>query len=316
MVSIRYNKIIFVIIGIVFFYALFAIYSDLNELNENFQKINFIYLIPILSILLFSQFLRGIIQKFLLNQINIKISLKESYFLFLSGLSMIISPGGTGQMIKSHFLKQKYGHSISKSSPVVFAERFYDLFAISILVSITLIFIFTIESLIAVFLSFILVMIFISITKNKKIFHNLIRFLNKIKYLKKILPDDSEFNDSLELLFKNNIIVKTVFFTLMVTFLEGFVIYLGFLSFDVDLGYLSSINLFYTSIMFGAISLMPGGIGVVEGSFTALLTQQSLPLSLAISIVIFIRLTTIWFSTMIGFLALFSQSRRKKIKTN
>ena len=78
---------------------------------------------------------------------------------------------------------------------------------------------------------------------------------------------------------------------------------MGFLAFDLDLGYLKSIQLFYTSIIFGAISLIPGGVGIVEGGLTVLLTQQGLPISLAISIVIFVRLTTIWFSTIIGFLA-------------
>ncbi len=67
----------------------------------------------------------------------------------------------------------------------------------------------------------------------------------------------------------------------------------------------------YLLQIFGAISLIPGGVGVVEGGFTVLLTQQSLPLSLAISIVIFIRLTTVWFATIIGFIAMYFNMRKK-----
>lgn len=224
---------------------------------------------------------------------------------------MIVTPGGTGQMIKSHFLKEQHGHPISKSLPLVFAERFHDLLAISILVTLTLFVAFSIESLIACLISFSLVAILILIAKNRIFFTKLICLLSKIKLFRNQLPDDSNFTDSLQKLFKNNIIIKTDIIVFSLFLFEGIIIYMGFLAFDVDLGYLKSVQLFYTSIIFGAISLIPGGVGVVEGGFTALLTQQNLSLSLAISIVIFVRLTTIWFATIIGFIAMYFTMRKK-----
>ena len=309
--TITLKKAIVVIIGIMLFYVLFAIYSDLEKLQTNYQQINLLYLFPIIVILLCSLFFRGIVQKFLLNQIGIQLSIKQSFLLFLTGLSMIVTPGGTGQMIKSHFLKEQHGHPISKSLPLVYAERFHDLLAISILVTLTLFVSFSIESLIACLISFSFVAILILIAKNRIFFTKLICLLSKIKLFRNQLPDDSHFTDSLQKLFKNNIIIKTDIIVFSLFLFEGIIIYMGFLAFEVDLGYLKSIQLFYTSIIFGAISLIPGGVGVVEGGFTALLTQQSLSLSLAISIVIFIRLTTIWFATMIGFIATYFVSRNQ-----
>ena len=51
---------------------------------------------------------------------------------------MIVTPGGSGQIIKSHFLKEKFNEPIQKSLPLVFVERFLDLITISIIIFITL----------------------------------------------------------------------------------------------------------------------------------------------------------------------------------
>lgn len=297
------KKIIVVIFGIIMFYVLFAIYSDIEKLKENYQQINLVYLFPIILILSCTLFFRGLIQKFLLKQIGIEISIKQSFLLFLAGLSMIVTPGGSGQMIKSYFLKEQHGYPISKSLPLVYAERFHDLLAVSILVVITFFSIFSIESLIACLISFSLVVVLILISKNRGFFKKLISLLNKIKFLQSILPDDSQFNNSLQLLFKKSVIIKVAAFTLAVTILEGLIVYMGFLSFDVNLGYFQSVQLFYTAIIFGVLSFIPGGVGVVEGGFTVLLTRLDISLAIAASLIIFIRLTTIWIVTGVGFIS-------------
>ena len=143
----------------------------------------------------------------------------------------------------------------------------------------------------------------ILISKNRGFFKKLISLLNKIKFLQSILPDDSQFNNSLQLLFKKSVIIKVAAFTLAVTILEGLIVYMGFLSFDVNLGYFQSVQLFYTAIIFGVLSFIPGGVGVVEGGFTVLLTRLDISLAIAASLIIFIRLTTIWIVTGVGFIS-------------
>jgi len=56
--------------------------------------------------------------------------------------------------------------------------------------------------------------------------------------------------------------------------------------------------------MYGTISFLPAGIGVTEGIFIGLLLSNNLELSIATSLILFIRLTTIWFYTFLGFIAL------------
>ena len=164
------NKIILTVVSAILFYLIFAIYSDINIIQNYFLNIDLSYIFPIFSILLFSQFIRSLSQKFILKKLDIEINVKDSFILFLTGLSMIITPGGSGQIIKSHFLKEKFNEPITKSLPLVFVERFVDLIVISIIIFITLFVVgFLFESVIAIILSLIMMIFFLSLITNKSV---------------------------------------------------------------------------------------------------------------------------------------------------
>ena len=70
---------------------------------------------------------------------------------------------------------------------------------------------------------------------------------------------------------------------------------------------ISIINMISTysgSLILGALSFIPGGVGVAEGSLIGLFSVQNIELSEAIVIVVLIRFFTLWFSTITGFIAL------------
>lgn len=114
------RSVLIIIFLMIIFYSLISIYSGIDDISENFKSMNFLYVMPIIVVVLTSILFRSWIQKLLLEQIEVKLPLKDNFLLFLSGLALIISPGGTGQVIKSYFLKEKYNISISKSIPVTF----------------------------------------------------------------------------------------------------------------------------------------------------------------------------------------------------
>lgn len=82
--------------------------------------------------------------------------------------------------------------------------------------------------------------------------------------------------------------------------LDSLAVYIGFLALGVDLGYILTSQIYLTSLGYGVLSLIPGGIGVTEGVADYLLVQQGLTISVASSLVIFTRLATIWFATSVG----------------
>ena len=64
------------------------------------------------------------------------------------------------------------------------------------------------------------------------------------------------------------------------------------------------ISSYSISLVIGALSLIPGGIGVAEASLVGLLTLQDIEFSDAVVAVVLIRLFTLWFSTISGFITL------------
>jgi|TARA_B110000438_G_scaffold64034_1_gene64588 uncharacterized protein (TIRG00374 family) len=306
------NKIILTVVSAILFYLIFAIYSDINIIQNYFLNIDLSYIFPIFSILLFSQFIRSLSQKFILKKLDIEINVKDSFILFLTGLSMIITPGGSGQIIKSHFLKEKFNEPITKSLPLVFVERFVDLIVISIIIFITLFVVgFLFESVIAIILSLIMMIFFLSLITNKKILGITFKIFSKIKFLKNIFPDESLFSESFQNIFKPKILFISSLMILVSFILEGIIIYFGFLSFGVDLGMIESIQFYYTSLLYGALSFVPAGLGITEGSLATLLSKEISSIALITSIIIFIRLTTIWFSSSLGMLVAYFQIYRK-----
>ena len=87
--------------------------------------------------------------------------------------------------------------------------------------------------------------------------------------------------------------------------MESLGVYFILLSFDINLlNYVHVIATYTSSLILGAASFIPGGLGVVEGSLVGLLNFQGVDISDAFVLVVLIRLFTLWYSVIIGFIAL------------
>jgi uncharacterized protein (TIRG00374 family) len=147
--------------------------------------------------------------------------------------------------------------------------------------------------------------------KSKKL-PMLINFLfKKINFFRKTLPNDEEFHVSLNILFTNRIFLITSACVFCFTILDGIAIYLGFLAFNLEISFIEAIQVFYTSILSGALSFIPGGIGLTEASFIGILTNNGYDIAISTAVIIFIRLSTMWFLVAVGFVASIFFLRKK-----
>jgi glycosyltransferase 2 family protein len=294
------NRIFISILLITLFYIIFIFYSDFDKIKTNYQNFNILYFLPVLPILFFSMFCRSLVQRYLLKNINIQISIKSSFLIFLGGYSMIMTPGGVGLIIKSYLIQKKYGHKISKSIPLVFAERFYDILAVEIIILSTLFLFFSITSVILSILLGIGICTAILFIKVKKFNSFFLSIITKLK----IIDDDQNskelFLETIQKLFKIKFFIKISIIIAGLTFFEGIIIFLSFQIFNIDIGYIESIQVYYTSMLLGALSLLPAGIGAIESLFVFLLSEKNISLDLATSTILFIRFITIWILAGIG----------------
>jgi len=298
------KKSLFLIIITIIFYSIIAIFSDINDLTTNFKEMNYFLILPILLATIGGLFVKSIRQYFLLKQVKIKISFRQNIILYFSGLSLLSAPFGVGGIIKSHFLLKNFNHSISKTTPVILIERFHDAIAMfTIIVFFVLISNFnSINIPLLIIGSFFI--FFIIILKNGDLTYRLVSKLSKIKFLKITGENTDDFFNSLTLLSKNKSLSSSWLLGLIGWLFDALAIYFSFLAFSLNFDFFITTIIGFSSVLFGSLSFIPGGIGVTELSFVQLLSNYDIDLSLISALIIFIRFTGIWFATSLGFLAI------------
>jgi uncharacterized protein (TIRG00374 family) len=74
----------------------------------------------------------------------------------------------------------------------------------------------------------------------------------------------------------------------------------------VKLPWLAAVFAYSASTIAGAVAMMPGGLGVTEGSMTAFLQAlggKTMPPAVASAATILVRVATLWFAVAIGLAA-------------
>ena len=293
------GKIIWVVLGSLFFYVALILFSDASKISDHFFhiRIELIFLIFLFGIL--SHIIKSFRQKDFLQMIDEKIPFKQNLIIYLAGLSLITTPGGIGTFIKSKYLKHKFGIPNNKSISVIFLERYHDLLATTTIILISFSISFSwISATLVIISSFLLILVYLLIC-NMKTFSFIHNKLLKIKFIAKRFTEVG-LNESFFILTRPKAMTKGWLISIGGWSLDSLAVYIGFLAFNVDLGYLLTSQIYFTSLGYGILSLIPGGIGVTEGMADYLLVKQGLDLSIASSLVIFTRLTTLWFATIIG----------------
>jgi len=296
-------KKFFFLFGILIFYVIFIAYSDFQEFSINISQFDFSYLPIILAFVFLGIMIKSLRQQLLYKQIEVFISFKTGVLLFISGLSMEATPGGSGELIKSYYLKKKFGYPLAKTFPTVIMERLLDLTGIAgiLLIVGLLLDNYNIISLMLILLST-LSLIFAS-GKKKKLFNFLLSIIEKIPILKKQASSFSESYQVFGELTSGKIMTKTLGLSFLVWMTDAIMIYFIFIGFNLNFDIIFSTFSMYSSLLLGVLTMIPAGIGVTEVSFVEILRGEGVDTATSTSLVILFRLVTIWFLTVLGFCA-------------
>ena len=129
------KKIFFSILFAVVVFALLSIYADFNEITFEVMNFEWKYIPLILFLTVLNYLLRFYKWDYYLTILDISVSKIDSGIVFFSGLTMSVTPGKLGEVLKSYLLKQMDDISMSRTAPIVFAERLTDVVGLIILAS-------------------------------------------------------------------------------------------------------------------------------------------------------------------------------------
>src|SRR5216684_9033899 len=89
-------------------------------------RFHWVYLPIILELTLFNYLCRFFKWQYYLKRLKLPVPWVKSLLIFISGLSMAITPGKVGELLKSYLLKRSTGEPVSRTSPIIMAERLTD----------------------------------------------------------------------------------------------------------------------------------------------------------------------------------------------
>ncbi|MFZ1518303.1 MAG: lysylphosphatidylglycerol synthase transmembrane domain-containing protein [Ignavibacteriaceae bacterium] len=309
--SIR-NRILISIIIAALVYLTFTIYADYQKVLVSFKNFSW-QLIPILLLLSFGNYISRFFKwEYYLKIIDVRLTKGDSFTIFMSGLIMSITPGKMGELLKSYLIKQVNGTSISKTAPIVFAERVTDFLSLTLIALIGAYF-YDYGKSITIFIALFLIL-GIVIILNKNLFDKIFSFFSHIQLIAKhILKIRNVYESSAKLLSIQPLFLMTLLSIVSWGF-ECFGYYLILNNFESEIDVLWSFFSYSFSTIVGAISMLPGGLGVTEGSLTLMLTQNGFKENDAFATTFIVRAVTLWFAVIVGIISvLFYQKRFGKI---
>jgi uncharacterized protein (TIRG00374 family) len=293
-------------------YIVFIIYADFDSLYNAIIKIH-IWYIPIIFLLSFINYIiRFIKWDYYLKILKIHITKKDSAGIFFSGLSMSVTPGKMGELLKCYLLKQISSTPVSVSTSIVFAERITDFISL-IIIAVIGAYIIGYGREISVLFG-ILFLLLVFLISSRKISLKIISIVEKIRLINKFGKSIHNLYEGIYTLIKLKPLVITVLISSIGWFCECYGFYLSLLAFDTHFKILSASFIYAFSTLVGALLFLPGGLGFTEGSLTGLLVLADIDKSISVASTFIIRAATLWFAVVLGSIVLLFYQKRLHIR--
>ena len=293
-----------VLFGAVVFAVLGGFWADLDAVLEHVASFNWLVFFAALGLAFGNYMIRFAKWEYYLRLIGVRLGRAESLGVFLSSFLLTVTPGKIGEVVKSVFLKKSRGIPVSVTAPIVLAERLTDLIALMCLALIGIsTYRYGVEALAA---SAALVALGLAILSVPKVSLGMIAVCERLPVIGRVAPKLRTAYGSMRTLIAPLPLVFATIISIAAWSLECIAFFLVIRGFqDADPELLAATFLYAVATILGAISFLPGGLGVTEGSMAVLLEELGLmsDQASAVAATCLIRLATLWFAVLVGLVA-------------
>jgi glycosyltransferase 2 family protein len=271
-----------------------GIYADFGKLGDELGRFRWSYFPLALALTAVNYLLRFWRWQRYLARLEIEIPARRSLAIFGAGLTMTISPAKLGEVLKSGLLLRSFAVPIRRSAPIVLAERITDATGVVALAALGGAATASSWPLLAIALCGALALVV------------LVRgpFLTRFAGLVEARAA------AVELLGFRLLVGMTVL-SAASWFCECLAAYTCVRGLRLHVSLAETVVAFSVASLAGALSLLPGGLGVAETSMTGLLQALAdVAKAGAAAATVLIRLATLWFAVALGLVALAYEERR------
>lgn len=286
-------------------FAGFSIYADVSELGDRLRGFSWWAFAVALGLTCVNYAIRLVRWQLYLAVCEVRVPRGLSVLTFFSGFALAVTPGKLGELIKSYLLRESCGVPMTRTAPIVIAERVADLVALLVLAVCGVALYGVARGMVvagaAVIAAGLLVISW------PRLARAVIRALSLPRFMRGVAGKLHQMYEGLASLLRPRPLAWSTGLAVLAWLAEcvGFaVIIAGFPGTDVPVGLATLI--YAATTVAGALSFLPGGLLVTEAGMTVLLVQSSRGMdeATAVAATILTRLATLWFAVVIGLIAL------------
>lgn len=308
------NKFWIIIVFAVLIYAFMGIYADFDNLIMALESFDWNFIILLIALTMMGYFIRFLRWNYFLKEVHVDLDLKDNLFVFFSGLAMTITPAKAGEIWKSWLIRDinpKY--ELNQTIPVVISDRLTDLLALVFLSMVGLVY--YRQGISVILIIILLFAAFIIAIRSPTVSGRLISVLEK--RAEKYSGDARSIHATFQILLGPKNLIVTTIMGIAAWFMECLALFITIYAFGEYLSVLMCTFTFSFASLAGAISMIPGGLGVAEATLSGLLQYFGLTSAIAVGAAIIIRFVTLWYGTILGMIVYFlGKSRIPKTRVN
>jgi glycosyltransferase 2 family protein len=300
------RRVLLVTLVGVLLYGLFAVYTGMSEIGESLAHFRASAFVAALGLACFNYLLRFGKWQYYLARLDIRgIPVLDSLLVFLSGFVLTITPGKVGEVFKSAVLAKTHGVPVERTATIVIADRLTDVIGIVLLIllggaTFPAGLPWAVAGVSAVAVGLLLILWqpparrFCDWLEGRR--GKLAVFVPKVRHAL----------DSLRVLARPSALPIPTLLSFVGWGAEGTALWLLLRGFDEPVPLPLSVVVYASATLAGALIPVPGGLGVVEGLLRqGLIGWGKVALGAATASMILVRLCTLWWAVVVGFIALF-----------
>lgn len=305
-----------VAVGVII-YVGFSIWSDARNVGRALADFRWLIAVAALGLATLNYLVRFLRWHYYLKLLDLSVPLGHSFLVFLGGFSLTVTPGKLGEVVKALLLKESHGIPAARTAPIVVAERFTDLMGLLLLACVGIFTFKTDPRFLVVGAGLIgFGLVVVSVQPIATFF---LRLSSRLPLVRKLTPKLEEAYRTTAVLLRPRALGLGVVLSVVSWFFECaafWAVVHGFSGSSIEL---QAATFIYASMtVAGALSFLPGGLGVTEFGMLAMLGQlgTGCDRSVAAAATFVTRLCTLWFAVLVGVGALLLFARRTKIRVD
>lgn len=294
-------------------YALFAVYSGGDDFARALTRFTGITLTAILGLSLLNYALRFARWHLYLRTLGHSLPWAAGFLYYIAGFAFTTTPGKMGEAVRAIYLKRHdvpYPHSLA----TLFVERLFDLVAMLALATFALKQFPDAGTIVGIALVVIAVL-FLFFARSHVVLPWLARTLPRriARRLMRRLRDLRALLASAARLLEPRAMLGGFVLAMLAWGAEGLSLYFILQVLGAPLGMPTAVSIYAVSVLVGALSFLPGGLGSTEAAMALLLVLAGVDHATATAATLICRLATLWFAVAIGALAMFVSGSRRPV---